>query len=395
MGGGKLDPLALMYSGYLAELYRRGTGREFEVREIVATGGQTTTIDMVLASGERLDVITGYAGRMSKWANAAWAVPLSDYMSKAELAKWIPGALDPYWRGGKLYAVPSTAWLQGILVNTDMAKAVGMADKVPMTGQQWAMSDFMEMARRVKAQGLGFAVSLYATQPSGDYWQQLWLTGFGAELWKDGKVALDTPQGRAGVAWLVSMMEYSPPGAAGADYSVMLGGFKAGTVLAAGGGPTGWTQDIGYQFVVPPAMPGHAGKFVVGPDSALVFNTTKEIPEAVDLVRYVTGAEMQTVRVSSAGTYPTRLDAKPPVAWGSGEGKDFIGVKQLDIDRWAKAASMLADHGVWDAGIPQAAYSKVRELWLVCLQTLFLNRGTVEEAVRQFQTDANAFIAAQ
>jgi len=66
--------MALMYSDWLAALYKRKYGREFTVREIVASGGQTTTIDMVLESGERLDVLTGYAGRMAKWANAAWAL---------------------------------------------------------------------------------------------------------------------------------------------------------------------------------------------------------------------------------------------------------------------------------------------------------------------------------
>ena len=384
-----------MYGEWLAALYKRKYGREFEVREIVASGGATTTIDMVLESGERLDVIAGYAGRMSKWANADWALPLSDYIPADELKAWIPGALDPYWRDGKLYALPSTAWMQGVLVNLAMVRAVGMEDKLPKNGGSWAMADFDEMARRVKAQGLGYALALYATQSSGDYWQQAWMTGFGAELWKDGRVALDTPEGREAVAWLVSMQEYAPQGAAGLDYNAMLAGFKNGKQLAAGGAATGWTNDFPWLFAVPPAMPGHAGKFIVGPDSALAFNTTKEPLEAVNLVRLLTGAEMQTLRISTASIYPTRRDVLPPVAWGTGEGKDFVGVKQADVDRWAGASAMLAEHGVWDAGIPNRAYSKVRELWLTCLQSLFLGRATVEDAVRKFQTNANAFIAAQ
>jgi len=144
--------------------------------------------------------------------------PLSDHITAAELKAWIPGATDPYWRNGKLYALPSTAWLQGVLINVGHGAAVGMADKLPKVGGTWALADYMEMARRVKAQGLGYALALYATLPSGDYWTQGLVTGFGAELWRDGKVAIDSPEGERAVQWLVSMLEYAPPGAAGLDY---------------------------------------------------------------------------------------------------------------------------------------------------------------------------------
>lgn len=394
-GYGKLDPEMPYYGGWVAEAFKRRTGRELEVREIVAAGGNTTTIDMVLASGERLDAIAGYAGRMSKWAVPGWALPLSDYIPQEDLAQYVPGSLAPYYREGKLYALPATAWLQGININVALVRELGMLDKLPRNAwDQWSMEDFEAMAKAAKAKGW-YALPLFATQASGDYWVQLWMTGFGAELWKDGKVALDTPEGRAAIAWLVKMQEYAPPGAAGLDYNALINGWKSGKMLAAGGGPAGWTSDFEWRFVLPPAVPGKSGKLIVGPDSALVFKTTKEPRVAVELVRLIAGPEAQGMWISTAARYATHSKAPAPIVWGSGQGKDFVGVKQGAIDVWAAGARMVQTAGVWDAGIPNSAYSKVREYWQIMLQSLFLGRATVPEAVAKFQADSNAFIAAQ
>jgi ABC-type glycerol-3-phosphate transport system substrate-binding protein len=383
------------YVDWVAPQFEKRTGRKLEVREIVASGGATTTIDMVLASGERLDAIAGYAGRMSKWATPAWALPLSDYIPPSELAKFVPGALEPYYRSGKLYALPATAWLQGININLRIVREIGMEDKLPKTPwEPWAMADFMEMAKRAKAKGY-YAMPLFATQPSGDYWVQVWMTGFGAELWRDGKVVLDSPAGREAVAWLVSMQEYAPPGAAGLDYNVIPNNWKAGKILASGGAPTGWATDDPWRFILPPSLPGKTGKVIMGPDSSLVFQNTKEPRLAVELMLLLSGPEAQGLWCESAGRYTTHKLTPVPVAWGSGEGKDFIGVRQDAVDRWANGMKMVQTAGVWDAGIPNSAYSKVREGWLVMLQSLFLGRATVGEAVAKFQKDANAFIEAQ
>lgn len=374
--GGKM-----LYGEWLSELFTRKTGAAYTLREIVATGGQTTTIDMVLASGEQIDVITGYAGRMSKWATPAWALPISDYVSSDYLAKYVPGALDPYYRVGKLYALPGKAWVQGIDVNVDLIKSLGMADKLPKPDsmdRSWALADFEEMAKRAKAKGI-YAMTLFATQPSGDYWQQAWLTGFGAELWRDGHIALNSTEGIAAVKWLVSMQEYAPPGSAGNTYNEMLTNFKAGKTIASGGSPGGWGNGFEWMFVLPPSVPGKKGKVILGPDSALVVKTTKSPGLAVELAKSAVGMEMQTLQCSDAAAFPTMLGIPGPV----------------DKPVWTVGAGVLADAGPWDAGIPNQAYSKVREMWLTCLQSLFLGRATVEDAVAKFQTDANAFIDAQ
>jgi ABC-type glycerol-3-phosphate transport system substrate-binding protein len=395
MGGGKLAKDMPYYGVWIAEAYKRRTGREMEVREIVAAGGTTTTIDMVLASGERLDAIAGYAGRMSKWAQPAWALPLSDYIPPSDLAQYVDGALAPYYRGGKLYALPATAWLQGINVNVALVRELGMVDKLPKSAwDPWSIADFEAMAKAAKAKGW-YALPIFATASSGDYWVQLWLTGFGAELWRDGKVALDSPEGRAGVAWLAKMAEYAPPGAAGLDYNILVSGWKSGKMLAAGGAPGGWTNDFEWRFVLPPSVPGKSGKLIVGPDSSLVFKTTKEPAAAVELVRLMSGPDAQGLWISAAGRYATCKGAAAPVPWGTGTGKDFVGVLQATIDTWASGTRMMQTAGVWDAGIPNSAYSKVREYWQVMLQSVLLGRATVDAAVAKFQADANAFIAAQ
>lgn len=399
--GGKEWPAdAVFYRDWAGPRFKERTGRDLEVREIVAAGGQTTTIDMVLASGERLDAIAGYAGRMSKWATPAWALALDEYISPSELAKFVPGTLDPYRRGGKLYALPATAWLQGVNVNLNIVKEIGMLDKLPNgPADPWLLSDFEEMAKRAKAKGY-YALPLFATQPSGDYWVQLWMTGFGAELWRDGKVVLDSPEGREAVAWLAKMQEYAPPGAAGLDYNALINGWKSKKMLAAGGSPTGWgtVEALGFEWrlVLPPSLPGKTGKLILGPDSGLVFKTTKEKRLAAELLLLLSGAEAQGLWVSTASRYATHKDAPAPAAWGNGlTGKDFIGVYQSTIDVWAMGTTMLQKAGAWDAGIPNSAYSKVREGWLVMLQSVFLGRATVEAAVAKFQKDANAFIEAQ
>lgn len=396
MGGGKYNPADPYYGTWVTTRFKALTGRDLTVREIVAAAGQTTTIDMVLASGERLDAIAGYAGRMSKWATPAWALPLSDYIPKEDLDKYVPGALAPYYRSGKLYALPASAWLQGINVNLKIVREIGMEDKLPKNPwEPWALADFMEMAKRAKAKGY-YAMPLFATQPSGDYWIQLWMTGFGAELWKDGRIALDSPAGREAVAWLVSMQEYAPPGAAGLDFNIIPTSWKAGNILAVGGSPTGWAGDSGFVFLLPPSLPGKTGRVIVGPDSSLVFKNAKEKRLAVELVRLLAGPEAQGIWCSTAARYSTHGKTPAPVPWGNGlTGKDFVGVTPETVTRWNDGTRMVQTAGVWDAGIPNSAYSKVREGWLVMMQSLFLGRATVEEAVAKFQKDANAFIDAQ
>jgi ABC-type glycerol-3-phosphate transport system substrate-binding protein len=132
-------------------------------------------------------------------------VPISDFVTEEELAKYNPGTLIP-WEG-KLYALPILQNSNVFMYNLDLVAKIGLdPTKLPET-----MEDFEQWAITAKQN------DLYMTTWSGDsatsgLTQLIWQ--FGGEIYDaDGNVIINSPETVAAMTFLKKMYDngWIPP----------------------------------------------------------------------------------------------------------------------------------------------------------------------------------------
>jgi ABC-type glycerol-3-phosphate transport system substrate-binding protein len=171
-----------------------------------------------IGSGRGPDVFYINPDMISLFANSSAIVPISDFVSEEELAKYNPGTLIP-WEG-KLYALPI---LQNSIVhiyNTDLVASIGLDPaKLPTT-----IEEFEQWATTAKENDLFISTWAGNTATSGLtalIWQ------FGGEVYdEEGNVIINSPETVAAMTFLKKMYDegWIPPDS-------VTGGDEVGTEL--------------------------------------------------------------------------------------------------------------------------------------------------------------------
>lgn len=384
----------LYFAGFIADMFRARTGAEVEVMPWDSLDGTNKAFRIALMAGVHIDVVFGLTGRMSTWAQPELALPIDEYVSAEFLAGWVPGALDIHTQGGHVYGLVGTAWCQMATVNWTLAEDVGLLHLVPSeddTDPRWSVEDYMTIVRELP-EGY-WATTLFATKASGDYWQLGFLSGFGAELWKDGQIAINSPKGIQAVQWLADLREYAPPGSAGNTYAEMMGNWGAGKNFVCGGS-IGYSRGLEANFengksdrqyqgmlINFPNMPGEVSQVQMGPDSVVAFKRTKYPQLAVELASIVVGFDAQSLRTYDGGRFPTLSAVPYPPNLNPLVGTEY----QVLLNAVAKG-------GLMDLGMGSPHYDEIRGMWARTLQAIFLDLATVPDALAEFQDSANAII---
>ena len=230
-------------------------------------------IDSSLVAGSPPDVVQGPVSEAAKYIPLGALSPINDYMTPEESADLVAAVAAESSFDGQNYLWPwRMSFGGGVQINAGLWEQHGAADLLP-TGEtrRWLMDDALRAFQltTVDTDGDG-SIDLYGTVLMTDihYHVTQFLFGFGARLFNEDEteVILNSPEGVAGLQWLVDLEQehkVAVPGsavrkAAEADQIFVEG--KAASYPSQGAGVRPATLDSNPDFkwfwAPPPNVPG-------------------------------------------------------------------------------------------------------------------------------------------
>ena len=283
---------------------------------------------------------------------------------------------DAATKDGVLYGVPFRADTSGVFYNKAMFDAAG----VPYPQEGWTWDDFLDAAKKLTkgTQQYGFGISgsaAAATDFEAEVLPMIW--GFGGEVIKDGKMALDEPGALKGLQYWADLLlthRVSPSGAVNYDnkdyiefflnnrVAMMMGGSNVIPMLKDKG------KNIDWDFA---PVPGYSKGFGV---AYAIPVSTRNPAAAREYIDWFTTPEIlseYTIRM------PARASATTNPPWN-----DPMYVKVMNAAVSSKSPP----------NVP--AWVEIRAMMIREMQKVLTGQTrTVEEAVRIMTTQGNNLLS--
>lgn len=169
-------------------------------------------LDASLIAGIPPDVVQGPVSEAAKYVPLGALSPIDDFLTDEDRADLVEAVLVEGSFDGKSYIWPwRLSFGGGIALNATLWEEAGIADLLP-TGEtrRWAMDTALEAfkATTIDSNGDG-TIDQYGTVLITDihYHITQFMFGFGARLFNEDEtaVALNSPEGVAGLEWLVAL----------------------------------------------------------------------------------------------------------------------------------------------------------------------------------------------
>ena len=372
--------------------------KDYEVElRFYSTGasGADSQVQADIDAGDGPDILFDYMGRASFYANSKYAVDLTDYIAQDVIDQYIPSFLGLMQKDGGQYGIPGDAWISAMIVNVTLLERVGMGYIIEQG--EWSIDEFLEASRKVKALGPDYyGYHLFSATTGGDYWFLGFLPGFGANLYADGKIALDTDAGRAALEFYRDFAKEGlcPPGPAAIPFNDFLASFQKGKILAYANSPqavgptftelgsksfaSGSSEEayVAMPFPFPKADGVKTAPVALGPDGAVVFRKPGGVSkEVIDALMTIIGPKAQEWAVTVDGRWSS-LNTLVDV--------------NVDNKAWQAGNAILQSEGVWDMGVGLAAYGAVRVLVPPLFQAVYTEELSIQEAIDRFVEEGNA-----
>jgi multiple sugar transport system substrate-binding protein len=255
------------------------------------------------------DVMFSYARHVPTFSNAGWIQPIdlaAHGLDQGNAALYLVEYKDEYW------GVPYTAWPQVFGYNEEILAGVG---KEPP--ETW--DDVKAIVKAVKDQGISeypWVLPLKEGQYGPRTIQQFCM-GFGSGIADDeGKPLIDSPECREGLEYLVSLYQEGliDPASMVTDDFERLTSFTQGRTVFSIESTWGFTQAaknpemskvMGKVHLVP--VPQHEGKGStwVGGLVMMVPKTAKNVPLAIEFMKYMTSYSGGTDNLLTTGNLTT------------------------------------------------------------------------------------------
>jgi len=360
---------------------------EVEIRNYAADS-TTIKLDADIAGGDAPDVYWDYLGRVNKYANSKFALPV--FLTFEELDDYLPSALDPVMKDGEVYALPGSFWAAVMIVNKTLVDSVGLGEYLSDTS--WTVGEFLTVVTAIQDKhGPEFyGYVLFASGTGGDYWSSFgWMSSFGAKLYDNGKIVVGSTEGILALNFMKFMSDsgIAMPGAAGLSYKENLAAMPSGNVVAAGNSSGAVAKPIelldgsGTIDAVIMEWPRAPGvdkvPVAVGPDAGMVFANTKHEVEAMELLRHLNSTEIQQLVCKTGGRFASRKS---------------VGNILADNSTWVTATDIITRNGTFDTGVGLEKYAEIRNAWPPTLQAIFSGELTVQEAVDRFVSEGSAIL---
>lgn len=353
--------------------------------------GSTMSMDALIAAGIPPDVYVDFAGRVSKYMNADFALDLKPYFK--DLDDFFPSVLATATRNGKVLAVPQPSWGVAMVVNEDILDAAGY--KWPA---EWTIDEYLKAAELIKKNVPGkFAGILFSKNQSSDQQWMPWFYAFGARVYAPGdysKTIINTPNGIATLKFFQTLVGngYVPPNPEALDDDMALElwaqgkiAFMAMQVAHTQALKSAVQQGVGKEFKFhfvefPHAKGEKPTPASAGPTLAVVHKTSDEARNRASarLAWWLTGAELQKVSAITQGSFPSRISAGKPLA---------------NDPLWMQLATVIEKNGVCDFGITTPTFSAVRAQMFPLLSEMYLGKLTPEQVLQQYEANVNKILS--
>ena len=381
----KLAGYDRLYGDYIGPEFTRRTGIPVEVIDKGSASGDTQKLDLLLASGDPVDVYADYMGRLSKYSNADYAADLTKLLPEAYFARFHQSLLDQYrTENGAIYALPDSAWATAMVINTTLADQVGMSFLYDRENRTWTMDEFTDFVRAVSELGDEYyGTEFFAKQSTGDYRLLTFLACFGAAIFdSNGDIIADSPEMIRGFEYILDLQRHGwiVPGGAGIDNPEYVRRWATGKIGAAVGDYTfvgmndgSWSAAI----MEPPRVTGRsASPVIMGNDGALVFKAKTGRQGAAELAAFLVSDDIQNFRCDAQYRF-----ASVP------------GVLGRDDDLYRTISGVIERNGIVNAGLTYPYYNKVREAWWPMVQAILSEILTPAEAMGRFTEEARGYVS--
>nr|WP_246193366.1 ABC transporter substrate-binding protein [Kitasatospora atroaurantiaca] len=259
---------------------------------------------------DRFDVVNLDVVWTAEFAQRGWIAPLDEAQLPAD--RLLPAAVGTGRWDGRLYAVPFTTNVGLLYYRSDVLEQEG--ERPPQT---WA--DLERLARTVAPRhGLeGYAGQLLPYEGLTVNVAEAVASAGGRFLDGNGQVAVDGPQARAGLDFLAGGLRdgWIPREALGFREEESREAFQDGRLLFLRSWPYVYPQAAGPgskvagKFgVVPLPGPQGAGAAVLGGSDLAVGSASRHQRTARELIRYLTGREVQRRVLTEGGLPPVWTD---------------------------------------------------------------------------------------
>lgn len=251
------------------------------------------------AGGNAPDITVNQMDWVIPGASRGMFVDLNPLMAEDGVSQddyFYPMDLEWSYEGG-MYGAILYAGGQANYVNTDLLEAAGLE----FPAEDWTWDDMLEYAKAMTNPDENqWGINMTPLQPP--YWSTSFIHGAGGTVLNDAKdqCTLTTPEAQAGlqfVADLILVHEVMPPPGAfdGQDNPFLTG--KIGILM---GGT--WQEgdirasDINWDFATMPVNANTGLRNVqLGSNAWSILSTSEHVPEAWELVKYLSGEEGQRI----------------------------------------------------------------------------------------------------
>ena len=378
-----------------ADFEKANPGVKVQVMYRDVTQGMLT-FQTLLAAGTPPDVWIEAAGNANPYLHDAYAINFGQYMTKTQLAVYRPESIGPYIRNGNYYALPQSQVAGGFAVNLDMLAAIG--EKLPSQAA-WTTDEFYRIAKKLKANGIPALVFFTKNGFSG--WDQLWLSAFGASMYKNkdySKTTINSPEAVKALNWMKKLVDEglvaAPPNEMTDDDSIEL--FTTGKLFSGimqNGHSDYWFPEQAkqgkiskvpeYTFVELPHAPGlkHAPTF--GYQAIVVAHRSGNEAKnkmVVKLALVAAGKDYIYNNCVMNGGFSPRTDLEP---------KEGAAAKPS----YAAIAALAKVAGLQDLNPFGPRSSEVSALWKEPIQAFFNGEVKAEKLLADFEVAANEVLS--
>ena len=369
--------------------------------EVLSYDAGPEKFTVAMATGATPDIYNDGFSRIAPAVDAGLAVDITD-VAQAIAPCLTSDITHAGMVDGRNYAVNVSSYNGYVmLVNTTMARELGVYDMLPADRIHWSYDDFLDICREAKKAGK-YGIPLYAGSRSSDSWYYSWLLSAGTPITKDDLSAMDVqgPEAELVLETLKTVVDEGlcPPGAATNKDEDVLGFFSSGQSLFSF---QGFNMQVDFQnqmdngeidpfemmMVAIPTPDGKADPKTVtwGAESLVIFKNNND-----------------EAKIDAAKKVVELFYTNPAIAKQISENYQQTDIKgaeaTFDNPALAEGNMWIVDftntYGTAAFGIMEPWWSDFRETFYVELQGVFTGALTPEQALENWTASGNAVIAA-
>mgnify|MGYP000886990981 CR=1 FL=1 len=388
----KTQNLGDVYNLLIDEFTAQHPNVSIELVTLNPAGGGTEQLDVDIASGTMPNIYYDSLLRVTKYNGLGYLLNLKDYVSADTINDYVAGSIDPEY----VWNLPTDDGPMFLAVNKTLFEKIGALDLLPAEdSREWTTDEYLAALQAVKDAGIDntYPTIFWAANQSGDAANFGFLFGFGAKFFEGtdySKVVLNSAEGLNAFNFINNVVQsgLSVPGAAALNDDDMWATWQNQQISMTGG--YSYLQVLAKESAEPfeayfvnfPHAQGQPNPpFATDTHTLAVFKSENEQENiwAARFVEFITSSETWIPLICQAhGTLSMR--------------NSFQDKLTLSPELAAIAKRMTQD-GVLSYGPTCPKWSELRPLYASELQAMFSGAKTPEQALADFETEANAVLA--